>query len=166
MKRVVSVLVRNRSGVLLRLTSLFTKRQYNIESISVGHTETEGVSKVTFLVHVQEHHKLEQIIQQLNKQIDVLQVKAMTDHGTVVKELVLIKVLSNGQTRGEINAIIEPFRATVIDICRDSLTVQVTGSISKVEALIDLLRPYGIKEIARTGLAAFTRGVVKEVEHI
>jgi len=166
MKRIVTVLVYNKNGVLLRLTALFTKRQLNIKNISVGQTETEGVSKITFLVNLQDLRQLEQIIQQLKKQIDVLQVKAIPNQGAVVKELALIKVVSNGQTRGEINGIIEPFRASVIDICRDSITVQVTGNISKIEALIDLLKPYGIKEIARTGIAAFTRGNVKEVEYV
>ncbi len=165
-KRIVTALVHNRSGVLNRVTGLFTKRQFNIESISVGYTEVEGVSKMTFLVSVEDDRKIEQLIKQLNKQIDVLKVSDITDQGVVARELAMIKVLSNGQTRSEINGIVEPFRASIIDVCRDSVTVQVTGDIDKVEAIIDLLRPYGIKEIARTGITAFTRGNVKSVSDI
>ncbi|MBM7587838.1 acetolactate synthase-1/3 small subunit [Bacillus pakistanensis] len=162
-KRVVTATVFNQSGVLNRVTGLFTKRQFNIESITVGHTETEGVSKMTFVVSVEDDRQIEQLIKQLNKQIDVLKVSDITDQAIVARELALIKVLSNGQTRAEISGIVEPFRATIIDISRDSVTVQVTGDTEKVEAMIDLLKPYGIKELARTGLTAFTRGSQKSV---
>ncbi|KAA0566927.1 acetolactate synthase small subunit [Rossellomorea aquimaris] len=162
-KRIVTALVHNRSGVLNRVTGLFTKRQFNIESISVGYTEVEGISRMTFVVNVEDDRKIEQLLKQLHKQIDVLKVSDITDQGVVARELALIKVLSTGQTRSEINGIVEPFRAAIIDVARDSVTVQVTGETSKIEAIIDLLRPYGIKEIARTGITAFARGNGKSV---
>ncbi|WLD93679.1 acetolactate synthase small subunit [Alkalihalobacillus sp. AL-G] len=162
-KRIVTATVFNHTGVLNRVTGLFTKRQFNIESITVGHTETEGVSKMTFVVSEEDDQQIEQLIKQLNKQIDVLKVSDITGQAIVARELALIKVLSNGQTRAEINGIVEPFRATIIDICRDSVTVQVTGDAEKIEAMIDLLKPYGIKEITRTGLTAFARGSQKSV---
>lgn len=151
MKRIVTATVHNRSGVLNRVTGLLAKRQFNIESISVGRTETEGVSKMTFVVEVEDERKLEQLTKQLNKQIDVLKVSDITDKAIVARELAMVKVISNPQIRSEIQGIIEPFRASIIDVSKESVTVQVTGKSDKVDALIDLLRPYGIKESARTG---------------
>lgn len=158
MKRIITATVQNRSGVLNRITGLLQKRQFNIESISVGRTEVEGISKMTFVVEIEDNQKLEQVTKQLNKQIDVLKVSDITDKAIVARELALIKIVSNSQLRSEIQGIIEPFRATVIDVNKDTLSVQVTGKSDKVEALIDLLRPYGIKELARTGVTAFLRG--------
>ncbi|MFD2924118.1 acetolactate synthase small subunit [Halobacillus naozhouensis] len=166
MKRIVTAIVHNRSGVLNRVTGLLAKRQFNIESISVGRTETEGVSKMTFVVEIEDERKLEQLTKQLNKQVDVLKVSDITDKAIVARELAMIKVISNPQVRSEIQGIIEPFRATVIDVSRENTTIQVTGNSDKVDALIDLLRPYGIKELARTGLTAFTRGHQKQVAEI
>ncbi|MCA0171257.1 MULTISPECIES: acetolactate synthase small subunit [Bacillaceae] len=163
MKRIVTATVINQSGVLNRITGLMTKRQFNIESITVGHTEKEGVSKMTFVVNVDDNAKIEQLIKQLNKQIDVLKVTDITDQAIVVRELALIKVISNAQIRSEISGIIEPFRASIIDVSRESITVQVTGNSDKIEAILDLLRPYGIKEMVRTGITAFPRGSQKSV---
>ncbi|WP_096437888.1 acetolactate synthase small subunit [Alteribacter populi] len=158
MKRIITALVHNRSGVLNRLTGLLQRRQFNIESISVGRTETEGISKMTFVVEIADEQKLEQLTKQLHKQIDVLKVSDITDKAIVSRELALIKVVSSAQLRNEMNGIIEPFRASIIDVSKESLSIQVTGKPEKIEALVDLLRPYGIKEIARTGLTAFLRG--------
>ncbi|WP_077328302.1 acetolactate synthase small subunit [Virgibacillus siamensis] len=158
MKRIISATVQNRGGVLNRITGMLHKRQFNIESISVGTSETEGVSKMTFVVDVGDHQKLEQLTKQLHKQIDVLKVSDITDKAIVARELALIKVKGSGQLRAEVQGIIAPFRATVIDVSKDSMTIQVTGKPDKVEALISLLRPYGIKELSRTGVTAFLRG--------
>lgn len=158
MKRIITATVQNRSGVLNRVTGLMQKRQFNIESISVGRTETEGISKMTFVVDVQDFQKLEQLTKQLNKQIDVLKVSDITDKAIVARELALIKVVSSSQFRNELQGLIEPFRASTIDVSKDSLTIQVTGKPEKIEALIELLKPYGIKELARTGMTAFLRG--------
>ncbi|MFT4416522.1 acetolactate synthase small subunit [Fredinandcohnia humi] len=166
MKRIITLLVNNRAGVLNRITGLLTKRHYNIESITVGHSETEGISRMTFVINVEEESIVEQITKQLNKQIDVLKVMDITNQAIVARELALIKVASSPASRNEIYNLIEPFRASIIDVSKDSLVVQVTGEYEKVEALIDLLKPYGIKEIARTGTTAFTRGNQKVVSNM
>lgn len=158
MKRIITLTVLNQSGVLNRITGLFTKRNYNIESISVGHTETEGVSRIIFVVNAAEEKDIEQLTKQLNKQIDVLKVSDITNQSIIQRELALIRVASAPSSRMEINGIIEPFRASIVDVSKESVVVQVTGESSKVEALIELLKPYGIKEIARTGTTAFARG--------
>lgn len=158
MKRIIIATVQDRSGVLNRITGMLNKRQFNIESISVGGSETEGISKMTFVVEVSDSQKLEQLTKQLNKQIDVLKVSDITEKAMVARELALIKVGGSGQFRAEVQGIIAPFRASVIDVSKDSLTIQVTGKPDKVEALILLLRPYGIKELTRTGVTAFLRG--------
>jgi acetolactate synthase-1/3 small subunit len=163
MKRIVTAKVNNQSGVMNRVTGLFSKRHFNIESITVGHTETQGISKMTFVVHVDTKNDIEQLLKQLNKQIDVLKVSDITDQQIVARELALIKVMAPPQTRSELTGLIEPFRAGVIDVSRESVTVQVTGDSEKVEALIDLLRPYGIKELARTGITAFPRASQRSV---
>lgn len=158
MKRIITLTVNNRPGVLNRITNLFSKRNYNIESISVGHTEIEGISRITCAVNVDSIQTIEQITKQLNKQVDVLKVTDISDQAIVARELALIKVLATPSTRSEINALIDPFRATVVDIGKDSLVIQITGEPDKIEAFIELIRPYGIKELARTGTTAFLRG--------
>ncbi|MFC3883120.1 acetolactate synthase small subunit [Bacillus songklensis] len=165
MKRIITATVNNRAGVLNRITGLFTKRDFNIESISVGHTETEGISRMTFVANVEDEKSAEQVIKQLNKQIDVLKVQDITDQATVARELALIKVASAPASRNELYALIEPFRATIIDVSRDSVIIQVTGESGKIEAILDLLRPYGLKEVMRTGTIAFPRGTQKQVSH-
>lgn len=162
MKRIITATVRNQSGVLNRITGVMSRRQFNIESISVGHTESSNVSRMTFVVHVDNLEQIEQLIKQLHKQIDVLKVADITDEAMIARELALIKVVTTVATRAEIYSLIEPFRASVIDVGKDSIVVQVTGAQDKVEALIDLLRPYGLKEIARTGVTAFTRSTKKQ----
>jgi len=158
MKRTITLTVNNRPGVLNRITNLFSKRNYNIESITVGHSELEGVSRITCVVNVDNENTIEQITKQLNKQVDVLKVTDISDQAIVSRELALIKVLSTPNTRSEINALIEPFRASIVDIGKDSLVIQLTGESEKIEAFIELIKPYGIKELARTGTTAFLRG--------
>ncbi|WP_042357044.1 acetolactate synthase small subunit [Bacillus rubiinfantis] len=166
MKRIITLTVQDRSGVLNRVTGLLQRRQFNITSISVGPTETEGISKMTLVVDVEDDQRLEQVTKQLNKQIDVLKVSDITDKAVVSRELALIKVSSGPQLRSEINGVIDPFRAIIVDVCKESLTVQVTGKPEKIDALIELLRPYGIKEIARTGLTALQRGFQPQVNDL
>ena len=158
MKRIITLTVLNRPGVLNRITNLFSKRNYNIESISVGITEQEGISRITCVVNVENDGVIEQITKQLNKQVDVLKVADISDQAVVARELALIKVQSSPQTRSEIYSLIEPFRASVIDIGKDSLIIQITGESDKIEAFLELIKPYGIKELARTGTTAFPRG--------
>lgn len=162
MRRVITVTVINQSGVLNRVTGLLMKRQFNIESITVGHTEKAGMSKMTFIVNVDDEKKIEQLVKQLQKQIDVIKVDDITDKSTVIRELALIKVISPPHMRSEMNSIVEPFRATVIDTGRNVITYQVTGDTEKIEAFIDLIKPYGIKELTRTGATAFVRETQKQ----
>ena len=162
MKRIVTATVRNQSGVLNRITGVMTRRQFNIESISVGHTESSHISRMTFVVHVENVQQVEQLIKQLHKQIDVLKVSDITEEAMIARELALIKVSTTIASRSELYSLIEPFRAAVIDVGKDSIVVQVTGTQEKIEALIELLRPYGLKEIARTGVTAFTRSMKKQ----
>jgi acetolactate synthase-1/3 small subunit len=166
MKRIITATVQDRSGVLNRVTGLLQRRQFNIESISVGPSETVGISKMTLVVEVEDEQRLEQVTKQLNKQIDVLKVSDITDKAIVARELALIKVASSSQLRSEINGIIDPFRALIIDVSKDSLVVQITGRPDKIDALIEMLRPYGIKEIARTGLTALQRGHQPQVNDL
>ncbi|MFD1204839.1 MULTISPECIES: acetolactate synthase small subunit [Sporosarcina] len=161
MKRVITVTVINQSGVLNRVTGLLMKRQFNIESITVGHSEQIGMSKMTFIVHVEDERKIEQLVKQLQKQIDVIKVNDITDKSIVMRELALVKVVSPPQVRSEINSIVEPFRATIIDSGKNVVTYQVTGDPDKIEAFIDLVKPYGIKELSRTGATAFVREIQK-----
>jgi acetolactate synthase-1/3 small subunit len=159
MKGILSLTVNNRPGVLNRITNLFTKRNYNIEGMTVGPSEQDGISRMTFVVDVDDEAVIEQITKQLNKQIDVLKVYDITNQSIVARELALIKILVTTQTRAEIYSVIEPFRASVIDVSKDSVTVQITGESDKIEAFIELIKPYGIKELARTGTAAIPRGM-------
>lgn len=161
MKGIISLTVLNRPGVLNRITNLFSKRNYNIESISVGHSEQEGVSRMTVVVNVDSESVLEQITKQLNKQIDVLKVTEMTNQSIVARELALIKVAVNNQNRSEITALVEPFRASIIDVSKESIVFQITGESEKIDAFVELVKPYGIKELSRTGTTAFPRGTQK-----
>ena len=161
MRRVITVTVINQSGVLNRVTGLLMKRQFNIESMTVGHTEQAGMSKMTFIVNVEDKNKIEQLVKQLQKQIDVIKVDDITDKSMVLRELALVKVISPPHIRVEMNSIIDPFRATVIDMSKNVITYQVTGNPDKIEAFIDLLKPYGIKELTRTGATAFVRETQK-----
>ena len=161
MRGIITLTVTNRPGVLNRITNLFSKRNYNIESITVGHSEQEGISRMTFVVNVEDERIIEQMTKQLNKQVDVIKVTDLTHQSIVARELALIKVSVTQQNRSEINALVEPFRASVIDMSKDSLVIQITGESEKVEAFIELLKPYGIKEMARTGTTAFPRGTQK-----
>jgi acetolactate synthase I/III small subunit len=158
MKRIITATVQNRSGVLNRITSMLTKRQFNIESITVGESEKEGFSKMTFVIDVADYQRVEQLTKQLNKQIDVIKVNDITDKAHVVRELALIKVAGTRQLHAEIQSVIVPFRASIIDVSKDSLVIEVTGKPEKIDALIELLKSYGIKELTRTGITAFLRG--------
>ena len=157
MSRTLTVIVNNRTGVLNRITGLFLRRGFNIQSITVGPTETEDQSRMTIVLESDDERTVEQVTKQLHKQIDVLKVSDLTDLPTVARELVLIRVNSPLQSRSELIALIEPFRASIIDVSRESVTIQVAGSPEKVDVLIFLLQPYGIKELARTGVTAILR---------
>lgn len=157
MRRVITVTVINQSGVLNRVTGLLMKRQFNIESITVGHTEQQGISKMTFIVNVEDQAKIEQLVKQVSKQIDVIKVTDITEKAIVMRELALIKVVAPPNLRPEINSIVEPFRGSIIDMGKNVITYQIVGNPEKIDAFIELIRPYGIKELTRTGATAFVR---------
>lgn len=158
MKRILAAIVHNEAGVLSRVTSVLNRRQVNIESISVGTTEQPEFSRMTIIINAENPLETEQMTKQLNKQIDVLKVSDITEDPHIERELVLIKVNAPTTTRSEIQAVIEPFRAHIVDVALKTIVVQVAGDSEKVAACIDVLRPYGIKQMARTGVTGFTRG--------
>lgn len=158
MKRILAAIVHNEAGVLSRVTSVLNRRQVNIESISVGTTEQPEFSRMTIIINAENPLETEQVTKQLNKQIDVLKVSDITEDPHIERELVLIKVNAPTTTRSEIKAVIEPFRAHIVDVALKTIVVQVAGDSEKVAACIDVLRPYGIKQMARTGVTGFTRG--------
>jgi acetolactate synthase-1/3 small subunit len=157
-KHTLVALVADRPGVLNRVASLFRRRGFNIESIAVGHTEQEGVSRMTIVVSG-DTATVEQVRKQLDKVIEVIKVSDITQESMVDRELALIKVKTTPATRSEIIQIVDIFRANIVDVAADSLIVEVTGDEDKIISLFDLLRDFGIKEIARTGRLAMTRGV-------
>lgn len=156
-KHTISVLVENRFGVLARVAGLFSGRGYNIDSLTVAETESPDVSRMTIAVRGDEKI-LEQITKQLNKLIDVIKVSDITAEDHVERELALIKVSANRQTRVEIIQIVNIFRCHIVDVSPEALVVEATGDEEKIEAIINLLKPYGIRELVRTGKAAITRG--------
>ena len=157
MKRTLSIIVENRPGVLVRVVSLFARRGYNIESLAVGTTENEKYSRITTVVDGDDH-VIEQISKQLYKLIDVLKVNDVDPAQSVVRELAMIRVTTDSTTRSEIMQIVDIFRAKIVDVGRKSMVVEMTGDQDKIAALTDLLRPFGIKELVRTGKIAMARG--------
>jgi acetolactate synthase-1/3 small subunit len=161
MKHTLAVLVENKSGVLSRVASLFSRRGYNIDSLAVGVTEDSDISRITIVVHGDDH-VLEQVTKQLNKLVDVIKVSDIGGEDTVERELVLIKVAADVNTRAEIIQIADIFRARIVDVAPKSMIVEVTGDESKVQAIEKLLRQFGIKEMVRTGKIALIRSSKKD----
>jgi len=157
MKHLLSVLVENKPGVLTRVTSLFARRGFNIDSLAVGPTEDPTLSRITIVV-IAEDTPIEQITKQLFKLINVLKIQDLDPAESIDRELVLFKVNAASDRRHEIIEIANVFRAKVIDVGRNSLTIEATGSSDKLQAMEDLFRAYGIKELARTGKIALARG--------
>jgi len=156
MKHTISVLVENHFGVLARVSALFSARGYNIDSLCVGETENPDVSRMTVVVRGDDR-VLEQIIKQLNKLVDTIEVRDLTSEDFVERELVMIKVGVGSKQRSEVVEIASIYRAKVVDCSANSMILEVTGSEGKVSAFIDMLRPFGIREIVRTGEIAITR---------
>jgi len=157
MRHTLSVLVQNKPGVLARTAGLFSRRGYNIESLTVGVTENENVSRMTIVV-AGDDTVVEQVTKQLNKLIEVIKVSDLTKESYVDRELVLIKVTADSSNRGEIMQLADVFRARIVDVAAKSLIIEVTGDAEKITALIDTLKQFGIKEIVRTGTLALGRG--------
>jgi len=156
-KYTISVLVENNAGVLSRIAGLFSRRGYNIESLSVGVTEDSKISRMTITGFADEQ-TLEQIKKQLNKLIEVIKVVQIQQEDSVYRELAMIKVKADNSTRSSIVEIANIFRANIIDVAFGSLTLEVTGDEGKIEAFIKMIKPYGIVELLRTGAAVLQRG--------
>uniref|UniRef100_A0A7C3YFX0 Acetolactate synthase small subunit n=1 Tax=Geoglobus ahangari TaxID=113653 RepID=A0A7C3YFX0_9EURY len=156
MRRTIAALVENKPGVLARVAGLFRRRGFNIESLAVGVTERDDISRMTIVVSGDDK-TIEQVIKQLNKLIEVLKVSDLSEN-SVERELALIKVTATPQTRGEIIEIANIFRGRIVDVARDSLIIEITGDEDKINAFINLMRQYGIKEVSRTGKIAMQRG--------
>lgn len=154
---VLSLLVEDRPGLLTRVAGLFARRGFNIESLAVGVTEVPGLSRITVVVDV-EGHPLEQVTKQLNKLVNVIKIVELDPASSVQREHMLIKVRADNATRSNILEVVNLFRASVVDYAPDALVIEVTGDKGKVGALLRALEPFGIKELAQSGLVAIGRG--------
>ena len=157
MRHTISVLVENKFGVLARISTLFAARGFNIDSLSVGETENADVSRMTIIVQGDDRI-LEQVEKQLNKLVDVIKVFDFQQTKHVERDLALIKVKADKHNRSEILQIVDVFRAKVIDAAVDSIIIEITGTEEKVDAMMELFKPFGIKEMSRTGVIAMARG--------
>jgi acetolactate synthase-1/3 small subunit len=155
-KHTLSVLVENKPGVLARVSSLISRRGFNIDSLAVGPTEYEEMSRITLVVDVDEH-VLEQVTKQLNKLIEVLKIVELGPTA-VRRELIMVKVKAEPEARGQVLEIAQLFTAKAVDVTHDSITLEATGSPEKLDALLNLLEPYGIRELVQSGLVAIGRG--------
>jgi len=169
LRHTISVLVENKAGVLARIAGLFSARGYNIDALSVGTTEDPQVSRMTIVVRGDER-VLEQVCKQLNKLIDVIKVMDYVGTPHLERDLVLIKVAADKNTRSELIQICDIFRAKIVDVAADSVIIEMTGDNEKIEAMIKMLRPFGIKEVCRTGIVAMARGAkgisIQELERV
>ena len=154
-KHTVVALVQDQPGVLNRIVSLFRRRGYNIESLAVGHTESEGISRLTLVVEAAD---VEQVVKQLYRLIDVLKVQDVTAEPTVQQELALVKIRATESNRSEVLKLVELSRGRVVDLADGSVIVEVTGTETEVDAFVALVRTYGIKELVRTGAVVMARG--------
>ena len=169
MKHTISLLVENKFGVLARISGLFSARGYNIDSLSVGTTDDPQVSRMTIVVNG-DNRVLEQVEKQLNKLIDVIKVADYKETPHLERDLALVKVTADKATRSEMIQICDIFRAKIVDVAVDSIIIEMTGDEEKIEALLRMLRPFGIKETCRTGIVAMARGAkgisVAELERV
>lgn len=157
MRHVLSALVQNQPGVLAHISGMLASRGFNIDSLAVGETEVADLSRVTFVVHGDDA-ELEQVRKQLDKVVTVVKVQDISSEDFVERDLMIIKVKATPQQRVEISLLVDMFRGRVVDISADTLMVEISGQEAKIEAFINLMRPYGIMELARTGRIALVRG--------
>lgn len=162
-RHVLSALVHNQPGVLAHVSGMLASRGFNIDSLAVGETETADLSRMTFVVHGDDA-ELEQVRKQLDKIVSVVQVQDISSEDFVERDLMLLKVKASPPQRMEISLLVEMFRARVVDVSAADLIIELSGQESKIEAFIDLMRPYGILELARTGRIALVRGIRKKGE--
>ena len=156
-RHTLSVLVEDQPGVLARISALFSRRGFNIDSLAVGPTEVPGISRMTIVVQV-DQLPLEQVTKQLNKLVNVLKIVELESGSAVQRQLLLVKVKVDVETRSHVLETVELFRAKVVDVAVDSVTVEATGSRDKLEALLRVLEPFGIKELVQSGVVAVGRG--------
>ena len=156
-KHTLSVLVEDKPGVLARIAGLFSRRGFNIDSLAVGPTEHHDLSRMTVVVDVEEF-PLEQVTKQLNKLVEVLKVVELDPNASVQRQVVLVKVRADANTRSSILETVELFRAKVIDVAHDSLTIECTGKSEKVQALLAVLEPFGVRELVQSGVVGVGRG--------
>ena len=165
MSHVLSLLVEDRPGLLTRVAGLFARRGFNIESLAVGKSEIEGLSRITVVVDVEEL-PLEQVTKQLNKLVNVIKIVELDPAQAVTREHLLIKVRVDNTTRSQVLEAVTLFRATIVDVATDALVIEATGNSGKIQALLRILEPYGIKEIAQSGLLAIGRGSKSITERV
>jgi acetolactate synthase-1/3 small subunit len=156
-KHTLSVLVENKPGVLARIAALFSRRGFNIDSLAVGPTEHTEISRMTVVVDVDEL-PLEQVTKQLNKLIEVLKVVELEPSASVQREILLVKVRTDQQSRSHVLETVQLFRAKVVDVAGDALTIEVTGNRDKLAAFLEVLEPFGVKELVQSGMVAIGRG--------
>ncbi|MCP4542262.1 MAG: acetolactate synthase small subunit [Chloroflexi bacterium] len=157
MNRTLIALVEDKPGVLNRVSSLFRRRAFNIESLTVGHTERPGISRMTIVVD-SDRTDVQKVAQNLYKLVNVIQVDDVTEQSSVVRDLALIRVQADSHNRSQVLQIVDTFRARVVDVSLDTLMIEVTGTEEKVEGLVDILGPFGVVEMVRTGRVAMVRG--------
>lgn len=157
MRHTLSVLVENTPGILARVAALFSRRGFNIESLAVGPTEYDHVSRITMVVNV-EDHPLEQVTKQLNKLVNVIKIVELEPIASVQRELLLVKVRADAETRGQVLDTVRMFRAHVVDVSPDAVVIEATGDSEKLAAMLRVLEPFGIKELVQSGLVAIGRG--------
>jgi acetolactate synthase I/III small subunit len=156
-RHTLSVLVENKPGVLARIAGLFSRRGFNIDSLAVGPTEHPEVSRMTIVVNVEES-PLEQVTKQLNKLVEVIKVVELDTTASVSRELLLVKVRADASTRGQVLEVVQLFRAKVVDVATDAVTVQVVGNQDKLEDFLRIVEPYGVRELVQSGVVAIGRG--------
>jgi acetolactate synthase-1/3 small subunit len=156
MRHTISVLVENKPGVLARISGLFSSRGFNIESLAVGETEEPTVSRMT-IVSSGDDQTIEQIAKQLNKLVDVIKVNDLTGERFIERELFLVRLSAEGPARSQLIELVDVFRAKIVDVAPKSVTVELTGATEKIEAFVELMKPFGIREMVRTGKVALAR---------
>ena len=156
-RHTLSVLVENKPGVLARIAGLFSRRGFNIDSLAVGPTEHPEISRMTIVVNVEES-PLEQVTKQLNKLVEVIKVVELDGAASVSRELLLVKVKADAATRGQVLEVVQLFKAKVVDVATDAVTIQVTGNQDKLEDFLRVVEPYGVRELVQSGMVAIGRG--------
>lgn len=161
MQHTLVALVENKPGVLNRVASLFRRRAFNIESLTVGPTEKEGVSRMTIVIDSNQTNA-ERVTANLYKLVNVIQITDLAEQPMVSRDLALIKVSANPERRSEIMQLVEVYRSRIVDVANDSLIIEITGDESKIESFVEVMRPFGILEMVRTGVVAMARGAILE----